>query len=59
MWLCQNREFGRVVAIVRGTSDEQAAQRLRSGYESGDNELLSVFNSLSAKHLIVLAGARA
>ena len=47
-----------VVAIVRGNGDDAAYSRLRSGYDSGDPELLKIFNDLAAKHLKVYAGAR-
>ncbi len=45
-----------VVAIVRGNSDEAAYSRLRAGYDSGDPELLKLFDSLAAKQLKVYAG---
>ncbi len=44
-----------MVAIVRGSSDEKAAERLRSGFDSGDPQLLQRFDALS-KHLVVYAG---
>lgn len=44
-----------MVAIVRGSSDEKAAERLRSGFYSGDPQLLQRFDALS-KHLAVYAG---
>ncbi|BDA50881.1 Carboxylic acid reductase [Coccomyxa sp. Obi] len=50
-----HKEGGRVVAIVRGSSDEKAAERLRSGFDSGDPQLLQRFDALS-KHLVVYAG---
>jgi thioester reductase-like protein len=51
------RDGGRVFAIVRGTSDEQAKGRLRGGFKTGDSELLALYDSLSHKHLTVLSGA--
>ena len=46
-----------MVAIVRGSSDEKAAERLRSGFDSGDPKLLQRFDALS-KHLVVYAGSQ-
>lgn len=51
-----SREGGRVVAIVRGSSDEKATERLRAGFDSGDAKLLQRYDALS-KHLVVYAGA--
>ena len=47
-----------MVAIVRGNGDDVAYSRLRAGYDSGDAELLKVFDDLAAKHLKVYAGLR-
>jgi len=47
-----------VVAIVRGNGDDVAYSRLRAGYDSGDAELLKVFDDLAAKHLKVYAGTK-
>ena len=44
------------MAVVRGSSDEEAARRLRAGYDSGDQDLLTTFDSLSAQYLTVYAG---
>lgn len=44
------------MAIVRGNGDEAAWSRLRAGYDSGDPELLSKFDSLASQHLQVYAG---
>ena len=54
--LCPSRKGGRIVAVVRGGSDEEAARRLRVGYDSGDPDLLAKFDSLSAQYLTVYAG---
>ncbi len=51
----ESRDGGRVVAIVRGSSDEKAAERLRAGFDSGDATLLQRYDTLS-KHLTVYAG---
>ena len=51
------RKDGMVVAIVRGNGDDAAYSRLRSGYDSGDPDLLKIFDDLAAKHLKVYAGA--
>ena len=53
------RKDGLVVAIVRGHSDEAAFSRLRAGYDSGDSELLKLFDDLASKHLKVYAGKAA
>ena len=45
-----------MVAIVRGSRDEKAAERLRAGFDSGDAKLLQRYDALS-KHLVVYAGA--
>lgn len=45
-----------MVAVVRGASDEKAAERLRAGFDSGDPALLQRFDAL-AKHLTVYSGA--
>ena len=50
------REDGYVVAVVRGSSDKAAYSRLRAGYDTGDPELLQVFDDLARKHLRVYAG---
>ena len=48
-----------MVGIVRGNSDEAAFSRLRAGYDSGDAELLKLFDDLASKHLKVYAGTAA
>ena len=55
-WPIFCRKDGVVVAIVRGNGDDVAYSRLRAGYDSGDAELLKVFDDLAAKHLKVYAG---
>lgn len=45
-----------MVAIVRGNGNDAAYSRLRAGYDSGDPELLKLFDDLAAKHLKVYAG---
>ena len=46
-----------MVAVVRGNGDDAAYSRLRAGYDSGDAELVKIFDDLAAKHLRVYAGA--
>jgi len=46
-----------VVAVVRGNGDDAAYSRLRAGYDSGDAELVKIFDDLAAKHLRVYVGA--
>ena len=53
---CMRSDGGRVIAIVRGKSDDAARTRLRSGYDSGDAELLALYDRLSGTHLSVYAG---
>ena len=50
------RKDGLVVAIVRGNGDDAAYSRLRAGYDSGDAELIKLFDNLASKHLRVYAG---
>ena len=47
-----------MVAVVRGSGDDAAAQRLRAGYATGDAELLAEFDRLAEGRLQVYAGAR-
>ena len=49
---------GRVHAIVRARSREEAAARLRASFGSGNAELLALFDSLSRDHLSVHAGVK-
>lgn len=51
-----HRPHGRVVAIVRAGSDEEAARRLRASFDSGDADLLRTYDALSAEHLTVYTG---
>ena len=44
------------MAVVRGCSDKAAYLRLRAGCNSGDPELLQLFDDLARKHLRVYAG---
>ena len=48
---------GRVHAIVRARSGDEARERLRGSFNTGDAELLELFDSLSKDHLSVHAGA--
>ncbi len=48
---------GRVHAIVRAKSEDEAGERLRGSFNTGDPELLELFDSLSKDHLSVHAGA--
>ena len=54
--IVRDRPRGRVVAIVRAGSDQEAARRLRSSFDSGDADLLRTYDALSAKHLTVYTG---
>ncbi|NDZ80417.1 carboxylic acid reductase [Streptomyces sp. SID10853] len=47
---------GRLVCVVRGSTDEQAAARLDAAFDSGDPELLRHYRDLAAGHLEVVAG---
>lgn len=47
---------GRVFALVQARDNLDAVRRLRSSFDSGDPELLHLFDSLSERHLSVLAG---
>ena len=42
---------------MRARSDEEAAARLRAGFDSGSAELLQAFDALSRDHLVVHTGA--
>ena len=50
------RKNGCVVAVVRGSGDKAAYLRLRAGYDTGDPELLQVFDDLARRRLRVYAG---
>ncbi|MDR3662808.1 MAG: AMP-binding protein, partial [Mycobacterium sp.] len=47
---------GKVIALVRGKSDEQARARLDATFDSGDPKLLAHYQQLAADHLEVIAG---
>ncbi|ORW29624.1 oxidoreductase [Mycobacterium paraense] len=47
---------GKVIALVRARSDEEARARLDNTFDSGDPALLAHYQALAAKHLEVLAG---
>jgi len=47
---------GKVIALVRAKSDDDARARLDATFDSGDPKLLEHYRSLAAEHLEVLAG---
>lgn len=47
---------GRVIALVRARSDEEARARLDKTFDSGDPKLLAHYQRLAADHLEVIAG---
>ena len=47
---------GRVHAIVRARTGDEARERLRASFDSGSSELLQLFDTLSRNHLSVHAG---
>src|SRR6201997_121548 len=47
---------GKVIALVRAKSDEDARARLDATFDSGDPELLRHYRELAADHLEVIAG---
>ena len=47
---------GKVIALVRAKSDEDARARLDKTFDSGDPKLLEHYQSLAADHLEVIAG---
>ncbi|KLO27739.1 carboxylic acid reductase [Mycobacterium haemophilum] len=47
---------GKVIALVRAKSDEDARARLDKTFDSGDPELLAHYQELAADHLEVIAG---
>ena len=53
----RRRPGGFVVTVVRGTGDDAARSRLRSGYDTGDAGLLETFDRLAEGRLKVFAGA--
>jgi fatty acid CoA ligase FadD9 len=56
-WL-QRMDFvdGKVIALVRAKSDEDARARLDNTFDSGDPKLLEHYQQLAADHLEVIAG---
>ncbi|WKG06062.1 carboxylic acid reductase [Mycolicibacterium sp. HK-90] len=47
---------GKVIALVRAKSDEEARARLDATFDSGDPKLLAHYRKLAADHLEVIAG---
>ncbi|MGB6763537.1 carboxylic acid reductase, partial [Mycobacterium sp.] len=47
---------GKVIALVRAKSDEDAWARLDNTFDSGDPKLLAHYRELAAEHLEVIAG---
>jgi fatty acid CoA ligase FadD9 len=47
---------GKVIALVRAKSDEEARARLDKTFDSGDPKLLAHYQELAADHLEVVAG---
>jgi fatty acid CoA ligase FadD9 len=47
---------GKVIALVRAKSDEDARARLDTTFDSGDVKLLAHYRELAADHLEVIAG---
>ncbi|WAC89637.1 carboxylic acid reductase [Mycobacterium sp. Aquia_213] len=47
---------GKVIALVRAKSDEDARARLDNTFDSGDPKLLAHYQELAADHLEVIAG---
>ncbi|ASW91103.1 carboxylic acid reductase [Mycobacterium marseillense] len=47
---------GKVIALVRAKSDEEARARLDKTFDSGDPKLLAHYQQLAADHLEVIAG---
>jgi fatty acid CoA ligase FadD9 len=47
---------GKVIALVRAKSDDEARARLDKTFDSGDPELLAHYQELAADHLEVIAG---
>ncbi|EFG74237.1 NAD-binding protein [Mycobacterium parascrofulaceum ATCC BAA-614] len=47
---------GRVIALVRAKSDDEARARLDRTFDSGDPKLLAHYRELAADHLEVIAG---
>src|SRR6201991_94619 len=49
---------GKVIALVRAKSDEDARARLDKTFDSGDPKLLAHYQQLAADHLEVIAGGK-
>lgn len=47
---------GKLICLIRAKSNEEAKQRLCDVYSNSDKQLLTQFNQLAAKCLVVLAG---
>lgn len=47
---------GKVIALVRAKSDDEARARLDATFDSGDPKLLAHYQALAADHLEVIAG---
>jgi fatty acid CoA ligase FadD9 len=47
---------GKVIALVRGKTDQEARMRLDKTFDSGDPKLLAHYRELAADHLEVIAG---
>ncbi|MDM4142335.1 non-ribosomal peptide synthetase, partial [Mycobacterium sp. FLAC0960] len=47
---------GKLICLVRATSDEEARRRLEKTFDSGDPALLRYFHELADDHLEVIAG---
>jgi fatty acid CoA ligase FadD9 len=47
---------GKVIALVRGKTDEEARMRLDKTFDSGDPKLLAHYRELAAEHLEVIVG---
>ncbi len=50
---------GKVIALVRAKSDEEARRRLDATFDSGDPSLLEHYRLLAAEHLDVITGDKA
>src|SRR5262249_31015211 len=50
---------GKVIALVRARSDEEACHRLDATFDSGDPGLLERYQTLAADHLEVITGDNA
>jgi glycopeptidolipid biosynthesis protein len=56
-WLKQlKRVDGKLICLVRASSDQEAWRRLEKTFDSGDPQLLEHFRQLAADHLEVVAG---